>query len=110
MAATYTKYALIGIAESNGWTCTEINGGSVVFDNTSAAGESYSFSLLGDDLVSEMREFADVFDPEEHAMKFSEMIGIPVYKRRAYRMIVEDAYEICSMLEELAEEFENYEQ
>lgn len=102
------KEALVEMAESMGWIWRDCTDGSVELENWSPAGEDLNVSLYEKDVIREMREYANDFDPDEHAEMWIEVRGkrgVP----NSIRTLIDDADEIEKMLETLADAFEEVE-
>ena len=97
------------LIEKHGWTITDCdyNGGSKGFEfkKYSPAGEDFIFSVEAnnpDELVDNIREYYNDFDPEEHVEMWVEARHNGVGGIPSIRRLVEDADDIDSMLEELS--------
>lgn len=101
---------LLAKAEELGWSCWEDENGGVELETSSPAGEDFLFYVhTKENLVEEVREYADDFDIEEHVRellnaKANGFAGVPDLKT-----LVEDADDIKGMLDELADALEEAE-
>lgn len=101
---------MIQIAESYGWA-VNMDSDSIEFNQSSPAGEDFSFTVLTKDasdaesLAAEVRSYADSFDTEEHVKMWVDaqgsVSGVPDIKT-----LVEDADAIQEMLNDLADALE----
>lgn len=102
---------MIQIAESQGWV-VNMDSDSIEFNQSSPAGEDFSFTVLTKDasdaesLAAEVRSYADSFDTEEHVKMWVDaqgsVSGVPDIKT-----LVKDADAIHEMLNDLADALEN---
>lgn len=97
------REVLLNKAEELGWLCHKLSDSDVEFENWSPAGEDFIFCTSGDDIETEVREFADTFDTEGHVKELMDAKangfgGVPDIKT-----LVKDADDIHEMLQELAE-------
>ncbi len=101
---------LLEKAEELDWSYWEDENGGVELEKSSPAGEDFSFYVHDkENLVEEVREYADGFDTEEHVRvllnaKAEGFAGAPDVKT-----LVEYADDIKKMLYELAEALEEVE-
>ena len=72
----------------------------------SPAGEDFSFCIDAEDLVGQIRQYADSFDPDEHAAMWIEARGQVFGVPTSIRALIEDAEEIEKMLKDLADALE----
>lgn len=87
------------------WGYTYSENGEIELEKYSPAGEDFIFSIDGQDIPQEVREYADGFDVDEHVelwMAGRGKRGVP----ETARELVEDAEAIKTMLEELADALE----
>ncbi len=88
------------------WTCHKCNDGSLELEKYSPAGEDFIFAIEGKDIPTEVAEYAEDFDTDEHVELWVEgrgKRGVP----ETIRELVEDAETIQKMLDELAEALES---
>ena len=100
-----TDMKIVEIAEAQGWGVSIIDG-EYEFETYSPAGEDFIFYIpVSDDpsrIVASIRDYADNFDVDEHIELWigsRGQNGVP----SSVRELVEDAEEIKSMLDDLAE-------
>ena len=72
----------------------------------SPAGEDFSFCIDPEDPVGQIRQYADSFDPDEHATMWIEARGHVSGVPTSIRDLIEDAEEIEKMLKDLADALE----
>lgn len=93
---------IIKIIENLGWSIYEDSEG-VDLRKYSPAGEDFGFYVETDNFIENVREYADNFDPDEHAEMWVENMhsvsGVP----QSIRTLIQDADDIKDMLYELAE-------
>ena len=94
------KEALIKAAEEEDWSVS-VDGDCWEFEKYSPAGEDFICCVTGDDIVSEVDDYHENFDTEDHVMMHMEakkhgLSGVPSLK-----ILVEDADAIDDMLCEL---------
>lgn len=91
--------------EGLGWWIKE-GDKQIEIGQCSPAGEDFSFCIDDEDPVRQIRQYADGFDPDEHATMWIEarghVSGIPT----SVRDLIEDAEEIEKMLTDLADALE----
>ena len=75
----------------------------------SPEGEDFFFTVDKKNIVREIREYADDFDPDEHAEMWCEARGRVAGVPQSIRALIDDADAIKLMLQELAEEAEKTE-
>lgn len=90
------------IAESLEWTVREYDDGTVEFEKYSPAGEDFIFTVNAENVESEIYDYYDNFDVDDHIemwvkAKENRVAGVPSIRR-----LVEDAEAISEMLKELA--------
>ena len=95
-------------AEDLEWSVT-VDDGLWEFEKYSPAGEDFVFSVSGPDIVAEVKDYYENFDPEEHATdlviaKRNGFAGVP-----DLRTLCDDADAIDEMLHELADAFADVE-
>lgn len=91
-----------GVFEALGWTVNTYKDGSMEIGKHSPAGEDFWFSIEGEDIPTEVREYAEEFDADEHVDLWAQgrgERGVP----QSYRELVEDAEAIQEMLDNLAD-------
>lgn len=90
------------------WAVTEGDDGSLELEKYSPAGEDFIFEVKGEDVAAEVREYADDFDTDEHiemwVMARHNVSGVPDIKT-----LVQDADDIQTMLNELADALDGFE-
>ena len=105
--------ALIEKAEELGWLAHKDEEG-IEFEQASPAGEDFCFYVRFPDIVREVREYYDGFDPEEHVEMWVEAKRNSDNPNRnsipSIRTLVKDADEIDEMLQTLADAFDEVEQ
>lgn len=103
------KQALLDKAEQMGWWYNIYNDGSIEIGQHSPAGEDFFFAIAGKDITSEIKEYYEDFDPDEHAKMWVENMnkvnGVP----KSVRILIDDAEAIDNMLMELAETLQEME-
>lgn len=96
----------IDILEANDWSISSYtDDGRVELEKFSPAGEDFLMCVEVEDFSEAVREYANDFDVDEHAVMWIEIRGedgVP----STIREIVEDAESIQKMLNELADELE----
>lgn len=89
------------VIEDLGWVVREY-GDSYDICQYSPAGEDFSFSISKKHVAQEIIEYAENFDPDEHAADWIESMrtvrGVP----QSVRALIDDADAIKEMLDELA--------
>lgn len=96
------------VAESMDWSVSyDFETHCAEFNKETPAGEDFSFSVDTRGIIKNVREYANDFDPEEHAMMMynagrNGFAGVPRLK-----VLVKDADDIDEMLEELASDLED---
>lgn len=90
------------------WSAAEGDDGSLELEKYSPAGEDFVFEVKGEDVTAEVREYADDFDTDEHiemwVMARHNVSGVPDIKT-----LVQDADDIQTMLNELADALDGFE-
>lgn len=93
---------IINLCEQRDWTVhTEVDGESAVLEKYSPAGEDFMFTVSTANFIGDVVEYADDFDPDEHAEMWIARRGtrgIP----SSIRELINDADAIKEMLEDLA--------
>ena len=95
------------ICENLGWNITELCDEEIILQQCSPLGEDFSFTVSGKDFAREVARYADDFDAEEHAEMWIENRDKGVPGRLID--IIQDAYDIQKMLDELADALNNKE-
>lgn len=94
--------------ERLGWYIQEYDDCIDIWQN-SPAGEDFFFTIGKENIVREIREYADNFDADEHAEMWVRMMhtisGVP----QSIRALFDDADAIQDMLNELADALEKIE-
>ena len=94
--------ALLYKANKMGWWYNIYEDGSIEIGKHSPAGEDFFFNIAGKDITTEVQEYYEDFDPDEHAKMWVENMetvkGVP----RSIRTLINDADAIDKMLYELA--------
>lgn len=93
---------LLAYIESLGWNVYCDGDGWVELSQFSSAGEDFSFTVSENNLIEDVKDYAESFDSEEHAAMWydagqSGVRGVPSFPE-----LVEDAESIQEMLNELA--------
>lgn len=105
--------ALIEKAEELGWVVHRDEEG-IEFEQASPAGEDFCFYVRFPNIVREVREYYEGFDPEEHVEMWVEAKRNSGNPNRnsipSVRTLVKDADEIDEMLQTLADAFDEVEQ
>ena len=90
------------IIENLDWSIYE-NEQGVELEKYSPAGEDFVFYVDKEDFIENVIDYADNFDPDEHAKMWVEnmhsVAGVP----QSIRTLIQDADDIQAMLYELAE-------
>ena len=93
-------------AEELGWVVHRDEEG-IEFEQSSPAGEDFCFYVRFPDIVREVKEYYDGFDPEEHVSMWVEAKNSPNNPNKdsipSIRTLVKDADEIDEMLESLSD-------
>ena len=90
------------IAESLEWTVREYDDGTVEFEKYSPAGEDFIFTVNAENVESEIYDYYDNFDVDDHIEMWVKAKEKGVAGGPSIRRIVEDAEAISEMLKELA--------
>ena len=93
---------LLAYIESLGWNVYRDGDGYVELSQFSSAGEDFSFTVSANNLIEDVKDYAESFDSEEHAAMWydagqSGVRGVP-----SLHELLEDADAIQEMLEDLA--------
>lgn len=88
--------------EALDWGYTYSESGEIELEKHSPAGEDFIFSIDGQNIPQEVREYAEGFDVDEHVALWVDERGKRGVPETA-RELVEDAEAIKAMLEELAD-------
>jgi len=92
--------------EALGWDCHKCDDGTLELEKHSPGGEDVIFTINGEDIPAEVREYAEDFDEDEHVELWiggRGKRGVP----ETVRELMEDAEAIQKMLNELAEALES---
>ena len=99
---------IINVAEELGWHVHEENGEYVDFAQFSPAGEDFSFTVSANNIVKEVRKYADGFDADEHAELWLDSRGKGGCPS-TIRELINDADAIKTMVQDLATALEKIE-
>ncbi len=94
---------LVEICESNGWNVNEDR--CITLSQHSPAGEDFFFEIEAendDEFVDCVEQYADEFDPDEHAEMWVELRGkrgVP----KSIRILIDDADAIQDMISRLSD-------
>lgn len=100
----------IDILEENDWNiCSYLDDGTVELEKYSPLGEDFLMYVEVVNFSDSVREYADDFDPDEHAEMWIEARGRVNNVPESTRDLIEDAYAIKQMIYELADELEGKE-
>lgn len=96
------KKQIRAIIEDLGWRIMKCGDGTVELEQHSPAGEDFSFTVSEKNIVEEIEQYADDFDPEDHiemwiTARRNGTSGVPTNSE-----LVADAAAIKEMLEELS--------
>jgi len=89
-------------ADDLGWSIYRDEYGDLEFSKHSPLGEDFSFYIGGRDIVKEVLEYYEYFDPDEHCKMWIEAQGRVAGVPRSIRDLIDDAEAIDEMLKELA--------
>ena len=96
-------------ADELGWSIYCYDEGGWDFRKYSPAGEDFSFCVKGEDIAKEVSDYYADFNPDEHAKMWilaqGSVAGVP-----NVRTLVDDAYAILEMLQELNDSLVDVEQ
>lgn len=94
------------ICEKLGWE-VQPEGNRVVLSQSSPAGEDFFFYVDNKKFAENVSEFAEEFDPDEHAEMWVKCMhsvrGVP----QSIRILIDDADAIKEMLTELSDQINN---
>lgn len=94
------------VCEWLGW-CVRTDGNEITLSQFSPAGEDFFFYAEKKRFARSIREYAENFDPDEHAAMWVECMhtvrGVP----QSIRTLIDDADAIQEMLTELSEQINN---
>ena len=93
----------IEICEGLGWRAKKLDDGDVELESYSPAGEDLVIYVSQKNFVNDIEEYAENFDIDEHIEMWIEAKRNGVRGVPSARELVEDAYAIQKMLNELAE-------
>lgn len=97
----------IDILEENDWSVSSYtDDGRVELQKYSPAGEDFSIIVEVEDFTESVREYANDFDADEHAVMWIEARGKVYGVPDSIRELIDDAEEIQKMLNELADALE----
>ena len=97
-------------ADELGWSVSCDDEGGWEFSKNSPAGEDFSFYVGGGDIVKDIYEYYEGFDPDEHAKMWIEAQGRVEGVPSSIRTLIDDAEDIDEMLKELADALVDVEQ
>ena len=97
-------------ADELGWSVSCDDEGGWELSKNSPAGEDFSFYVGGGDIVKEVYEYYEGFDPDEHAKMWIEAQGRVEGVPSSIRTLIDDAEDIDEMLKELADALVDVEQ
>ena len=80
------------------------------FSQQSPAGEDFSFAIEKDDIVRAVRQYARDFDADEHEEMWISMIHSVAGVPQSVRELIDDADNIQTMLDDLADALEKAKQ
>ena len=93
---------LLAYIESLGWNVYRDGDGYVELSQYSPAGEDFSFTVSENDLIEDVKDYAESFDSEEHAAMWYDAKQRGIRGVPSLHELVEDADAIQEMLEDLA--------
>lgn len=96
------KTLLVNKANELGWFVT-IDECYWEFEQDSPAGEDFLFDIHGEDVVKELYDYYEGFDPNEHAKMWIEAQGTIPGVPNSIRLLIDDADAIDEMLSELVD-------
>lgn len=97
----------IDILEENDWSiCSYTDDGRVEIEKYSPAGEDFLMYVEIENFPKSVREYANDFDPDEHAEMWINARGRVNGVPNSIRELIDDAEEIQKMLNELADALE----
>ena len=93
---------LLAYIETLGWDVYCDGDGSVELYQFSPAGEDFGFTVSANNLIEDVKDYAESFDSEEHAAMWYDAGQRGVRGVPSLHELVEDADAIQEMLEDLA--------
>lgn len=93
---------LLAYIESLDWNVYCNGNGCVELAQSSPAGEDFSFTVSENNLIEDVKDYAESFDSEEHAAMWYDAGKRGVRGVPSLHTLVEDADEIQEMLNDLA--------
>ena len=93
---------LLAYIESLGWNVYCDGDGWVELSQFSSAGEDFSFTVSANNLIEDVKDYAESFDSEEHAAMWYDAGKRGVRCVPSLHTLVEDADAIQEMLDDLA--------
>lgn len=93
---------LFAYIETLGWNVYRDGDGYVELSQYSSAGEDFSFTVSANNLIEDVKGYAESFDSEEHAAMWYDAGQSGVHGVPSFPELVEDAESIQEMLNELA--------
>ena len=93
---------LLAYIETLGWNVYCGDDGYVELSQCSGAGEDFSFTVSENNLIEDVKDYAESFDSEEHAAMWYDAGKRGVRGVPSLHTLVEDADEIQEMLNDLA--------
>ena len=93
---------LLAYIETLGWNVYCDGDGWVELSQFSSAGEDFSFTVSENNLIEDVKDYAESFDSEEHAAMWYDAGQRGVRGVPSLHELVEDADAIQEMLEDLA--------
>lgn len=93
---------LFAYIETLGWDVYCDGDGSVELYQFSPAGEDFGFTVSANNLIEDVKDYAESFDSEEHAAMWYDAWKRGVRGVPSLHTLVEDADEIQEMLNDLA--------
>ena len=93
---------LFAYIETLGWNVYRDGDGYVELSQFSSAGEDFSFTVSENNLIENVKDYAESFDSEEHAAMWYDAGRHGVRGVPSLHELVEDADAIQEMLEDLA--------
>lgn len=103
------KESLLEKVEALGWWYDVSDDGSIEIGKHSPAGEDFFFDIEGKDIVAEVQEYYEYYDPDEHAKMWVEAMGRARGVPQSVRTLIDDADAIDDKLMELKEALEEME-
>ena len=93
---------LLAYIETLGWDVYCDGDGWVELSQFSSAGEDFSFTVSANNLIEDVKDYAESFDSEEHAAMWYDAKQRGIRCVPSLHELVEDADAIQEMLEDLA--------